>query len=505
MSSTPLSRFATPCTLLLALALFGYTVARAMLLSLNNDEALTFLYHARSSALDIIQYNSKIMPSNNHMLNSLLMKLSTTALGTSELALRLPNVLAQLPFLAFSFLIVRRYLPPALALAGFLVINATPYFIEFFSLSRGYGIAMGCMMSSLYFCLRYLEARRWAPLLVFLSSLFAMIAVFASIPFLDYYLALAGVLGVITLCRHRPIIASRDKLLPWLGGVLRDVAPLAANSAVLAAVMLPIIVKLRAVDHFYTGGKIGFWEDTVMSLVDGSLYRLDYDDAVRPVLQGTVVLVSLFNAWLFCRAVRRPFEARSGLTLVVVPLLFMIAIGSILEHQLFGVNYLKGRIGVMFIPLFLLSFVGAAGYLATICRTPVWRRFGATLLVVAALGVGIHALNAFNLTHSTVLRGNASTRQMMDDLQRHFATEFRATPGEEIRLGVSSIYKPVVSYYVLSRQLDWLEVVEIVNPRQDYDYYYYDQDDGRVLNTRNLIRLRTYPITSAVLATKVPD
>ena len=63
-----LSRVATPGMVLLSLALLGYSIARASLLSYNNDGALTFLYHARSSVVDIVNDSSRIMPSNNHML-----------------------------------------------------------------------------------------------------------------------------------------------------------------------------------------------------------------------------------------------------------------------------------------------------------------------------------------------------------------------------------------------------------------------------------------------------
>ena len=503
-----MSKLATPGSLLLGLALVGYSLARAALVSYNNDEALTFLYHVRASVADIVSYRVNILPSNNHLLNSLLMKASSVVLGESEVALRLPNVLAHVLYLAMSLLIVRRYVPSFLALAAFLVLNLNPYALEFFSLSRGYGLALSFMMVSLYFCLRHVESERRAPLHVFLSSLFAALAVTASIPFANVYAGLAIVLGVTVLLRRRLLSPELNGLPRRLMLALRDGAPLVLNTALMAAIMVPAVLRLRRADHFITGGTLGFWPDTVMSLVDGSLYGREYKEVVSPLLAGLVVVVFAFNVLLFLYhgLWRREHHQRLSLTLVLVPLTVLVAVSSILHHQMFGVNYLKGRIGVMFIPLFSLLLVNAAVYLVSVGRASMLRKLGVALLLLAAVGVSLHALMTFNVTHSMVLRGNASTKQAMDALVAHYATTFVRTPGqEEVKLGISGIYKPVVTYYALSRDLDWLEVVEFNTLKEDVDYYYYDREDGRVLDKKNLIRLAVYPSTGATLATKVPD
>jgi len=280
---------------------------------------------------------------------------------------------------------------------------------------------------------------------------------------------------------------------------------------ILVAVSLPALLKVRQtllkssqIEEFGVGGKRGFWEDSVLSLISSSLYRQDYRHAVVPALAIFVVFVLAFGGILVLYSVwRRQSERRLALTLVAVPLTALIAASTLLQHYLFGVGYLKDRIAIMFVPLFVLSFVGTSTYLVT-ARESVVRKVGVLLVIVVALGASVHTVLASNLSHSVILRGNASTKQMINDLTAHYESTYDRD-GTQVNVGVSAVFKPVVEYYTITRQLEWLKPQEFNTLREDYDYYYYDVDDGVVLNKKNLIRLDTYPQTGGVLATKVPD
>src|SRR6185503_6930941 len=105
---------------------------------------------------------------------------------------------------------------------------------------------------------------------------------------------------------------------------------------------LPPILKLRQLNHFYIGGTISFWTDTVGSLVDGSLYNVSYEDAAMPVVKVFVAVMLLLSAGLLLvRLVRRQADAHLTLTAIVLALVLLMAISSIVQHQLLGVNYLK--------------------------------------------------------------------------------------------------------------------------------------------------------------------
>jgi hypothetical protein len=501
-----LSRAATPGTILLSLALLGYSIARASLVSYNNDEALTFLYHARSSVVDIINYNSRIMPSNNHMLNSLLMKASSALLGESELALRLPNVLAHAVYLTTCFFLVRAYAPAILRPFALILLGLNPYFLEFFSLSRGYGLAVAAMICSLFFALRAADSRRGLARDLWLAAGFAGVTVLASIPFVNFFVAMFAVLGTIVLWRSRPSISAPVNWLAWVGRAVQAAVPLMVTGIAVLAIMLPPILKLRQLNHFYIGGKISFWADTVGSLIDGSLYNAPYEDAAMPIVQVFVAVMLLLSVGLLIvRLVRRQFDAHLTMSAIVLALALLMAASSILQHQLLGVNYLKGRIGIMFVPIFSLLVLNFCLSLGALLIGTRFRQLGPFTIVALAVLLGTHAANTLNTSYSAVLRGNASTRQMIDDLTTHYESNYGQDPGAKVTVGVSAIFKPVVEYYAIARQLEWLKLEEFNTLREDYDYYYYDTDDGRVLNKKNLIRLDVYPQTGGVLATKVPD
>ena len=86
---------------LITIALVVFDIYKAAHASFTIDESDTYLHWVNSSFMDIISYANP--GTNNHILNTLLMKLFQALFGTSELILRLPNILAHILYLIFSF------------------------------------------------------------------------------------------------------------------------------------------------------------------------------------------------------------------------------------------------------------------------------------------------------------------------------------------------------------------------------------------------------------------
>lgn len=78
-------------------------------------------------------------------------------LGSSELALRLPNLLAHVVYLHASARVALKARGLVLTVGCFLLLNAHPYLLDFFGLARGYGLACGLMMMSLWQVVRYVD------------------------------------------------------------------------------------------------------------------------------------------------------------------------------------------------------------------------------------------------------------------------------------------------------------------------------------------------------------
>jgi hypothetical protein len=108
-------------------------VTQAALIPFTYDEAYSYLHYARSW-----HGFADVSIANNHYLNSFLMRLSSFFLGSEPFVLRLPNVLSFYIYSAVAYWVSRKLEMAAFSFAA-LVANA--YLLDFFSLSRGYGIA----------------------------------------------------------------------------------------------------------------------------------------------------------------------------------------------------------------------------------------------------------------------------------------------------------------------------------------------------------------------------
>jgi len=182
----------------ISLVVFAYAAARAVQVPLTYDEAASYIRyidtsHAASpgtTLASIVNFDV----ATNHMLNTVLTKAAWTIGGSREIWLRLPNLIGFAMFATFAILILVPRCDPVIALAGVALLELNPYLVEFFALSRGYGLAVALMTGSVLFLLRFLETRgvREASRSLF----FAGAAVMASFALLDLFAAVVVTLLV---------------------------------------------------------------------------------------------------------------------------------------------------------------------------------------------------------------------------------------------------------------------------------------------------------------------
>jgi uncharacterized membrane protein len=96
---------------------------------------------------------------NNHVLNTLLVRISTSCFHLTELSLRLPSLLAGVFYLWVVFRMARRWFGDGLqflAVVGLLTLN--PLVVDALSEARGYGLALACWMWALDLLLESAES-----------------------------------------------------------------------------------------------------------------------------------------------------------------------------------------------------------------------------------------------------------------------------------------------------------------------------------------------------------
>jgi hypothetical protein len=131
-----------PTTAIFALL---WAVARACVQSITIDEADTYLVWVARH--DPSQWEAA---SNNHVLNSLLMRLFTSVFGVSHLSVRAPALLGAALYIFAAYLLCRK-LAPGLRVQWpvFVCLVYNPFVFDYLVAARGYALALGFLMGSL--------------------------------------------------------------------------------------------------------------------------------------------------------------------------------------------------------------------------------------------------------------------------------------------------------------------------------------------------------------------
>jgi hypothetical protein len=133
--------------MLLAAALFAFGLAifRACSQAITLDEATTYFWWASGST-----YSPFFPSSNNHVLNSLLMWLSTHAFGVSSLAVRLPALLGAILYISICYFLCQSLTGRfSLQLPVFLCLIYNPFILDFMVAARGYGLANAFLLAAI--------------------------------------------------------------------------------------------------------------------------------------------------------------------------------------------------------------------------------------------------------------------------------------------------------------------------------------------------------------------
>jgi hypothetical protein len=127
-----------------AFAVF-WMAARARIQSITIDEADTYLSYVGTSG------PSHWTPaSNNHVLNSMLMRLSSSLFGVSNLSLRAPALLGAVLYVAAVYVLVRLMTRSVLlAWALFVCMVLNPMVMDYLVAARGYSLALAFLMSAI--------------------------------------------------------------------------------------------------------------------------------------------------------------------------------------------------------------------------------------------------------------------------------------------------------------------------------------------------------------------
>jgi hypothetical protein len=365
-------------------------------------------YSAHHSYTDLIV--NRYASANNHVLHSLIRKFLVEYFTDSLFFLRADSLVAQVIFLLSTYgicslLTLRRWL----GLAGFVLLNVvSPLLFQFWGLSRGYGLALALLSVSVLYLLRYINAGRSYFLIV--SLIAAILSVYSIFSFINFYLAVCGVTIV-----HRMLFGRSAELRTKSG---HEFLLLLASAVVLAALITVPLFNVYGHDGLQFMGTNGFWADTVSSLLkEAILISNSTKDTIKIlgiVIAVFSVLPSVYWFVLYIKTVQGKVLPNRSLQIgVVLYLLFFIpAVSVILQHALFGINYVIDRTALFFIPLFFIHLVHWLNHIVN------GHKILGTIIGLVFFGAGCYNFcsNA-NVTHTHLWWYNAADNVVLERIK----------------------------------------------------------------------------------------
>lgn len=406
---------------------------------------------------------------NNHILNTLITKLSINFFGKTQWAVRLPNLLFFIIYCLGVFRLLRTILGmnSALFLISILFFFANAYLLDFFSLCRGYGISIALVTLSLSYLLTgYIQKKKGH---IWLAFFYAILASYANFTALVYWASLTFFCLVYFLLEENA--RHRLKLLSLM---------LLTSMAYLILIFVPI-KKMTSTNQFQYWSSNGFYEDTIFSLVEHWRYNVDLPLGLsaKTFSVAIIVLVGLIMFIVF----RKLFLSNNRKSTLACPLvlsslvLMFTALVSILQTWILATPSLNGRTALFFYPLFATFLVSVLSLTSARLRVNVQ----VVISTIASFIFCLHFYMAYNPNNVREWWYDESTFEVLEAIKDLHPED------EKISLQVNWHFHRSFFFYKDTDQLPWLELLPYnkeIDPDSKAQYYYVMEGDVEQLQGR---------------------
>jgi hypothetical protein len=407
------------------------------------DEVWTLDTFVPQSVLHIINYTP--CDANNHILNTLLIKLFFVPGNHSLCVARLPNVIAFIFYLYFAYKIAYKYLSPLLGLCCYILLIFNPFLLDFFGIARGYGLALGLQLISLYFVVTFIKERKSLSALGAIG--FGSFAVLSNFSWLNYWLAIVFIINAVPLFYRERYDFKRTFFYSFFPALI------------LIAIIYEPVKKLRAGGSLYYGGFTGFYSDTLVSLTKYSLYSPNIHPAVYITLN--IFLALLAVSIIISFAFKPAFLSLKNVFLFIT--LFCIA-SVIAQHYLLGTFYLIDRTALFFYPLFIFCLCFALNDFSD-------KWYSKIIIAVTAASL-LNFFNNANLYKTATWYFDAHSSEILSWLNETGKEENR-----KLKIDFSWPFQNSFRYYFRQNGYPYLVMVKSKEDREDLnpqaDYYVY--------------------------------
>jgi len=477
--------------MIVALFAIVWAVTRACVQSMTMDEVDTYFWFVATS--DIWSAFS-----NNHVLNSLLMWISTHALGNSSVAIRIPTLAGATLYVGICYFLCRTITDRfSIQLPLFICLTYNPFLFDYMVAARGYGLANAFLVAAI--AVPMWHAVKRPPPALLRSCAWASLALGLSFTanFSFAFVDLAALFAITTWAMRQRKEQSAMRIVAFcaLPGLL--VALLVCGYP---------LAHWKREDLWWGANSL---REMRQSLVDSSLYRLD------PRFQetGWYKAMDFLGPWLppllvilcFCQFVvmkldgswRHDVRAR-WLERYAAALAGIVTLCALLHWLAFRIDKLPlpmGRTGIFLVPLatLLAGTIAAAPARSLVSR---WLRAGIT---AAFLCLACYFVFCLRLSYFREYQWDADAKQVYSVLAQYNHT-YGVTD-----VGMTGLFFPALNYYrILSKKETFPEFeLESPNPPAGKSIYVMSESVQRdFIEREKLVIVYRGNFTDVVVAVK---
>ena len=433
-------------------------IDKASRLSFTHDESYTYLHYVHQGFMDIISYKTPY--TNNHILNTVLIKYFEELFGRSEFIYRLPNILGFILYSYYGFRFLQAQVPK-LVFPSYLLLVLNPYLLDFFGLARGYGLSISFLMMSIYYMCGYLKEQKLKQLILF--NVGAFLAIMSNFSLLNYYVAALITYNGIVYMNYKFNQSNNQASYPFLKMNRVNFISIVLTGMVLFE-PLRRISKQKLLDF---GGENGFIQDTICTSIDDLLYEMHLPDLYYNFIKYSVLGVTLFaTVFILIKIVKKDaLFLKTNSTLVFVnSTLMAIVIITLAQHFILGNEFYIHRFALFLFPIFVLNFIGI---LSLIYNYGFYRL---SYVMVYAMS----ALLLFNLyvNHNRTYFKDWKYDQCDKIVMEKLILEHEKNPSKKIKLGIFWMFEPTTNFYRYIWDLNWLQQTHRNGIQKNDDYLY---------------------------------
>jgi hypothetical protein len=441
------------------LVLLSYITIRAIAIPITVDEGCTILSQITKDTHEIVSFE-KDSSINNHIFNTLCIKflLFVTGMNTPLLT-RLPNILA----FCLGFLFGTKLLLQitkhhfGMTLLGIALVFFNPYYLEFCSLARGYGMSVNFVICSIYFVYNYLIDNKLSYL--FCGLLLAALGVYANFSAEHFYAAV--VIYLLLYLFFTKAIAQKWQAIAMIFGV---------SAAFLWMIFKPLraITKANQLQFF---GHSNFYQDTIKTFVGCAMRESKY--MTQGIFDPFSLIVMILYAVLCVFAInlwrKSDVKVSKNPFFFFFCLLTFVILSCNIQYYALNIAFMTSRTTLLFVPMVGFAFWGG--------MYQVFQSFQPSKKVAQMaifMMIGCYSFNLLKNTNTNATYEwwfDADTHRVYADLKQEQVLH----PKKLLYFGVQNLYQASFEYHRMTKYAD------IVHPvlwlyhlptNQEFEYLY---------------------------------